>query len=227
MSEFPEETAGSLPIANHREHRHAVGVSNDSPFSGPTCAAALLAGVCACLWWPFLPAWPLLVLSLLAGIALAWRARRARVLGVLLLGFGFAGLHAAAALHRQIPAALEGKAHEVSGRIVGLPLHEVRRTRFEFVVDADPTQPPALRGKRLRIGSFDDDPRNRAGLVAGSRWRFHVQLRVPQALRNPGGNDGEMQAMAARIAATGYVLEPALAGKAGRPEKMRPPEVPV
>ncbi len=217
MSEFPEETAGSLPIANHREHRHAVGVSNDSPFSGPTCAAALLAGVCACLWWPFLPAWPLLVLSLLAGIALAWRARRARVLGVLLLGFGFAGLHAAAALHRQIPAALEGKAHEVSGRIVGLPLHEVRRTRFEFVVDADPTQPPALRGKRLRIGSFDDDPRNRAGLVAGSRWRFHVQLRVPQALRNPGGNDGEMQAMAARIAATGYVLEPALALRLAAP----------
>ena len=130
---------------------------------------------------------------------------------MLLFGFGFAGLHAASALHRQIPAALEGKAHDLSGRIVGLPLHELRRTRFEFVVDGDARQPAELRGKRLRIASYDDDPQKRSGLIAGSRWRLQVQLRAPQALRNPGGNDGEKQAMAARIAATGYVLESALA----------------
>lgn len=180
-------------------------------------AMALLAGACACLLLPALPAWPLLLALLLAGIALAGRVDRIRIAGVALFGFGFAGLHAASALHRQIPASLEGKANDLSGRIVGLPLHETRRTRFEFVVDADTTQPEALRGKRLRLASYDDDPGKRAGFIAGGRWRFQVQLRAPQALRNPGGNDGEKQAMAARIAATGYILETALARRLAPP----------
>ena len=184
---------------------------------GPISALTLLTGIGACLSLPMLPAWPLLAMALLAGIAIAWRSRRARILGVLLLGFGFAGLHAAFALHQQIPVALEVKANDVSGRIVGLPLHETSRTRFEFVVDGDAGQPAELRGKRLRIASFDDDPRVRAGFVAGSRWRLQVQLRAPQALRNPGGNDGEKQAMAARIAATGYLLESALATRLAPP----------
>ena len=178
---------------------------------GPTCALALLCGIGACLSLPRLPAWPLLAIAMAAGIAIAWRRRGARVIGMALFGFGFAGLHAASALHQQIPASLEGKAIDLSGRIVGLPLHEARRSRFEFVVDGDPGQPAELRGRRLRIASYDDDPRKRAGLVAGSRWNVQVQLRAPQALRNPGGNDGEKQAMAARIAATGYILEAALA----------------
>lgn len=184
---------------------------------GPVCAIALLAGIGACLALPGLPAWPVLALSLASGIAIAWRSPPAGLVGVLLFGFGFAGLHAASALHRQIPGALEGKAHDLSGRIVGLPLHDARRTRFEFLVDGDATQPAALRGKRVRLASFDDDPDARAGLAAGSRWRFQVQLRAPQALRNPGGNDGEKQAMAARLAATGYVLESALATRLAPP----------
>lgn len=178
---------------------------------------ALLAGVCACLWLPVLPAWPLLLALALAGIALARRVDRIRIAGVALFGFGFAGLHAAAALHQQIPGALEGKAHDLSGRIAGLPLHDPRRTRFEFLVDGDAAQPAALRGKRLRIASYDDDANARSALTAGSRWRFQVQLRAPQALRNPGGNDGEKQAMAARLAATGYVLEAALARRLAPP----------
>jgi competence protein ComEC len=192
-------------------------VSNHIPLFGPACAVALLAGTCACLWMPALPAWPLLFALLLAGVALARRAAAARIAGVVLFGFGFAGLHAVSALHLQIPRALEGKANDVRGRVVGLPLHEARRTRFEFVVDDDSRQPRALRGKRLRIASFDDDPQVRVGFIAGSRWRLQVQLRAPQALRNPGGNDGEKQAMAARIAATGYVLESALATRLAPP----------
>ena len=63
-----------------------------------------------------------------------------------LFGFGFAGLQATSALHQQVPAAWQGKSHDVSGRIVGLPIHEARRTRFEFIVDGDTRQPAALRG---------------------------------------------------------------------------------
>ena len=191
--------------------------SNAASLFGPTSALALLAGVGACLWLPGLPAWPVLAVLLLVGIALARRGGSLRIAGVLLFGVGFAGLHAAHALHQQIPAALEGRALEPSGRIVELPLHEPRRTRFEFVVDADAAQPQALRGKRLRIAWYDDELSARTALVAGSRWRLPLKLRPPQALRNPGGNDGEKQAMAARIAATGYVLEPALARRLAPP----------
>ena len=131
--------------------------SNAASLFGPTSALALLAGVGACLWLPGLPAWPVLAVLLLVGIALARRGGALRIAGVLLFGVGFAGLHAAHALHQQIPAALEGTALEASGRIVELPLHEPRRTRFEFVVDADAAQPQALRGKRLRIAWYDDE----------------------------------------------------------------------
>ncbi|QIL20489.1 DNA internalization-related competence protein ComEC/Rec2 [Thermomonas sp. HDW16] len=202
----------SIPISARRAWSWPqIRVAAVPALSGPACATALLAGIGACLALPWLPAWPLLALALLAGIGIAWRWREARVAGVLLFGFGFAGLHATYALHQQIPLTLEGKPNTISGRIVDLPLHEARRTRFEFVVDGDAGQPADLRGKRLRLAWFDQDPKARAGLIAGSRWQLQVRLRAPQALRNPGGNDGEKQAMAARIAATGYVLEPASA----------------
>ena len=184
---------------------------------GPACATALLAGVCACLRLPGLPPWSLLAALPVAGIVLAWRGGKTRLAGIALCGFAFAGLHAAHALLQQIPRALEGRALELDGRVVELPLHETRRTRFEFVVDGDASQPTDLRGKRLRLAWFDEDPKARARLVAGSRWHFPLQLRAPQALRNPGGNDGEKQAMAARIAATGYVLEPVLAHRIAAP----------
>ena len=187
------------------------------PIAGPVSAIALLAGVCTCLWLPVLPAWPLLTMSLLVGIVMTMRDGWLRIAGIFVFGFAFAGLHVAHALHQRIPSALEGKALQLSGRIVELPVHEPRRTRFEFVVDDDAAQPQALRDRRLRIAWYEDDPQARAGLVAGSRWHLPVQLRAPQSLRNPGGSDGEKHAMAARIAATGYVLEPALARRLAPP----------
>ncbi len=181
------------------------------PWFGPACAVAWLAGCTGCLLMPGLLPWPVSLCVLITGIWLAWRGGRLRLLGMLLAGLGFTGLHAAYALHLQLPLALEKKVLTVSGRIDDLPVHEARRTRFEFVVDDDVAQPPVLRGTRLRVGWFDDDLQAREVLRAGSRWRLPLRLRAPQGLRNPGGGDGEKQALAARITATGYVLEPALA----------------
>jgi competence protein ComEC len=172
---------------------------------------ALLAGCTGCLLMPTLLPWLVSIGLLLVGIWLAWRGGRLRLLGMLFVGFGFTGLHAAHALDMQLPLALENKVMTVSGYIDDLPVHESRRTRFEFLVDDDEAQPPALRGTRLRVGWFDDDMRAREVLRAGSRWRLPLRLRAPQGLRNPGGGDGEKQALAARITATGYVLEPSLA----------------
>ena len=187
------------------------------PLFGPLSAAALLAGVTGGLLLPGLPATGWLIVLLLSGLALLLRGDRWRLIGILLFGVGFAGLHADHVLRSQLPAELGRRALEIEGRIAELPMHESRRTRFEFVVDDDPSQPEALRGKRIRLGWFDEDLKARARLQAGSRWAFPVELRAPMGLRNPGASDGEKHALAARIAATGHVMEPVLARRLAPP----------
>ena len=58
-------------------------------------------------------------------------------------------------------------------------MHEARRTRFEFVVEAGPD---GLQGRRLRLGWFDEDASARRALQAGSRWSMPVLLRAPRGL---------------------------------------------
>ncbi|MBZ0088108.1 MAG: DNA internalization-related competence protein ComEC/Rec2 [Thermomonas sp.] len=187
------------------------------PLFGPHCAVALLAGAGCCLLLPvFPPHWLLLVL-LVPGAACVWRWTALRPLGVFLLGVAFAGLQATAVLAAQLPNSLQGKPLTLSGQIRDLPVSEPRRTRFEFVVDADVRQPEALRGKTLRLSWYDDDPQPRAALRAGSRWELPVRLRAPRGLRNPGGSDAERYALAARIAATGHVVKPLRAHRRAGP----------
>lgn len=186
-------------------------------YSGPACAATFLAGVTASLLSPALPPIWVLVAALVAAVVLAWRMPRLRLAGAFLFGLAFAGLHADASLRGQLPVELEGRALTVRGTIAELPLHEPRRTRFEFVVDDAAGQPDALRGKRLRLGWFEQEMQGRARLQAGSRWEFPVELRAPRGLRNPGGGDGEKGALADRIAASGHVMEPVLARRLAPP----------
>ncbi|MFC3551788.1 DNA internalization-related competence protein ComEC/Rec2 [Lysobacter cavernae] len=182
-----------------------------TPPFGIITAAALLAGVVACLWLPRLLPWPLSLLLLLAGLAWWWWGPRWRGCGPVLLGFGLAGLHAAHALSLQLPPSWEKREVVLSGRIVDLPEHEIRRTRFLFRVDRDRAQPALLRGRDLRLAWYDDDPASRNALKAGQHWRLAVRLRAPRGLRNPGGFDAEKYALAQRITATGYVRDPARA----------------
>ena len=186
------------------------------PLFGPASAVCLLAGVGGCLALPVLPPAWWLACGLLVGLALAMRPGHLRLPGVLAFGFALAGLHATHALALQLPADLEREALVVRGQLIELPMHEVRRTRFGFRVDDSDGIPDALRGQRLRLAWYvDEDPvvaaRQRDALRAGSRWELPVRLRAPRGLRNPGGGDSEKHAMANRIAASGHVLEPALA----------------
>lgn len=189
-----------------------------TPPFGIAAAAALLAGVVACLWLPGLMPWPLSVSLLLGAGALWWRRPRWRLAAAFAFGFALAGLHAAHALARQLPGSWDKRDAVVTGRIADLPEHEPRRTRFLFETDRDPALPEPLRGRRLRLSWYDDDPAVRARLLqAGQRWRLQVRLRAPRGLRNPGGADAEKHMLAQRIAATGYVRAPALA------ERLRAP----
>ena len=192
-----------------------------TPF-GAASAVALLSGVGACLLLPALPLWPLLALLLACGLAWWWRGRHARWLGPLLVGFGWVGLHVAVVLSAQLPPTWEQHDIAVEGRIVNLPQAEMRRTRFQFRVDDAPAQPlPPLQGKLLQLSWYDDygatEPGPRAKLQAGARWKFQVRVRAPRGLANPGGFDSERHALAQRIAATGYIREPATATRLAAP----------
>ncbi|MFL6593331.1 MAG: DNA internalization-related competence protein ComEC/Rec2 [Luteimonas sp.] len=176
----------------------------------PLQALALLSGAGACLLLPRLPPWPWLAAAFAVGFGLWLRGGRGRLVGVFACGLGLAGLHAASILAQQLPMSLEQHEVTIDGRVLDLPQREARRTRFAFQVDADASQPAALRGKRLQLAWYDDfdvhPPRPpRLAVQAGSRWRLCVRLRAPRGLRNPGGFDGEKQALADRIAATGYL----------------------
>lgn len=176
---------------------------------GTAVAAAMLCGVCACLGLPALPPRALLVVSVCVGLVLWWRRDAWRVGGALLVGFGWAGLHAAWALSAQLPVQWEKRDLVIEGRIVGLPQAEARRTRFDFLADACPGARAPGCGRRLQLSWYDDfgaaAPGPRTQLHAGARWRLVVQLRAPRGLANPGGFDSERYALSRRVAATGYV----------------------
>ena len=183
----------------------------------PLQALVLLSGACACLLLPRLPPWPLLAAAFAAGFGLWLRWGRGRLVGVFACGLGLAGLHAASTLAQQLPKSLEQHQFTFEGRVLDLPQREARRTRFAFRVDADASQPAALRGKQLHLAWYDDSKAqpgtrpSRLALHAGSRWRLCATLRAPRGLRNPGGFDGEKQALADRTAATGYLCGAAAA----------------
>ena len=203
-----------------------------TPILGIPVALALLAGVMTCLWLPWLVPWELSLVLLITGSSgwIGWprfrfpwhhvercaNASRRRALGAFICGFALTGLHAVHALDVQLPAALEKHETIVHGRILDLPQHEPRRTRFLFEVDADETVLPELRGRTLRLAWYDDEhrhdaPHPRFQLKAGQRWSLPVRVRAPRGLRNPGGADAEMYAMAQRLTATGYVYAPEMA----------------
>lgn len=194
----------------------------------PRNAVALLTGILACLWLPF-PSPRLLIVDIFAlAILFACGSGWRRTLAVACFGFALAGTHLQLGLSRQLPVAMEHRTVEVQGTVRELPVHEPRRTRFVLEVDDAASQSQALRGKRLRLAWYDDfdniahrDPSHngapslknapRHRLAAGSRWRLMVKLRAPRGLRNPGGVDGEKHALMERIAATGFVRDPASA----------------
>lgn len=189
----------------------AQAASRGVPVLGLHSALAILAGVVSCLLLPTLPPVPVLLVMGAIALVLWRRSGRWRLAGTGLLGAVYAGLVASATLAAQLPATWQGASLRVRGQIVELPVHEARRTRFQFRVEDAPDMPAVVAGRMLRLVWYDEDPRPRHRLRAGSRWELTVRLRPPRGLRNPGGSDAEMYALLARLAATGNVQAPATA----------------
>jgi len=180
--------------------------------TGPAVAALLVAGAALTLQLPVLPpSWLLwMALALAVAVLTWWRCSGwLRLPAALVIGLALCGLHAASSLALRWPVAEPRADVVVEGEVIGLPVQEAGRTRFVLRVDAEDAMPEGLRGKTIRLAWYDA----RAGGVdtrrfevdAGSRWRFSARLRPPRGLRNPGSADAGRQAMAQRLAASGYV----------------------
>ncbi|AOD15244.1 competence protein [Xanthomonas fragariae] len=192
-------------------------------------ALALLLGVVVCAWSPTVLPRALYAMCMCigasgVGVTLWLRPQRFALpiaIAMALFGFGLMGWQVASALQLQLLPQDEAREVGVRGQIVGLPVAEQRRTRFQLRVDDDQKQPAALRGKLLQLAWYDDFGAEhigpRAALHAGASWRLRLKLRAPRGLRNPGGFDAERQALAQVIAATGYVRVPAAARQVAMP----------
>src|SRR5688500_3700532 len=100
------------------------------PRFGLSAAGLMLSGASGCLLLPQLSPWPLAALCLLLGVAMWWRGIRLRLLGPLLVGFGWTSLHAAFVLSGQLPQDWEKQDLKIEGQVIDLPQPQARRTRF-------------------------------------------------------------------------------------------------
>lgn len=190
--------------------RDGVPAAVPLPLFGKACAAALLVGVCVIVLAPQLLPRGLGMVAVGVGLLVWCWPSRWRWLGAALLGVGCACLHGHTALARQLPAAAGGD-HVLQGRVISLPEHGGRSSRFLFRVDDDPALPVEVRDRVFAMGwharsDSSEDPRRR--VQAGARWRLHARLRPPRGLRNPGGFDAERHALLQGVAGSGQVREP-------------------
>ena len=194
-------------------------------------ACGLLAGIVGLQLLRELPSgWWVLGGVLAVAPLLIWRP--GRIFAITALGFGWAWLHAQAALNSRLDPILEGQDLEVIGVIASIPQRKPRFTRFVFDLDAAcaeglparlsqvlPTmrQLAAARQRlpeRVRLSWYDDVPELRAGQC----WRMTVRLKRPRGFMNPGGFDYEKWLYQKGIGATGYVrLKPAAVRLADSP----------
>ena len=166
--------------------------------------------------WPV--AWyGLALVAGLAGVIVAWRWRRAFVLGLigaLALAVGASGWRASAHLADGLPEALEGRDLVVTGVVASLPQRSASGLRFRFEPDAAMLDGQAVRVPQLLAlgwykGLHEDAAltQPQSELRAGQRWRFTLRLRQPHGNLNPHGFDYELQLFEQGVRATGYVRD--------------------
>ncbi len=217
----PADDADSVAVPIHMPRSSSVVSAVPLPVFGKACAASLLGGVCAVVFAPLLLPVALGWCCVVVGVC-AWAGwPRGRCCGALLLGAGWAALHGHAGLAAQLPASTVPAEYALRGRVVDLPQHGERSTRFRFRIDDDAGMPVPLRGRDVTLSWHDpaksQAQRGRHALRAGARWALNARLRPPRGLRNPGGFDAERHALLQGVAGSGYVTTPLQARALGLP----------
>jgi competence protein ComEC len=161
-------------------------------------AVSFGVGTLVCNRLPELPsaAW-LVVLIMLVLLLLSHR--RSRWLVAVVLGFGWAWLHASQQLNREwIP--LPGHDYPVQGVVAEFPDYAAGRSVFVLKVRS----PKSIAfPQRLRLSWYDPEQAPQLG----DELRLSVRLKRPQGSLNPGGFDFERWLFVNDIGATGYVRE--------------------
>lgn len=166
-------------------------------------AAGLAGGAVAAMAQARLPpswiSWSLAAIGLV--VLFAWP--RWRWIAALVLGFGWANLHAGWGMAERLPFALEGADLVVEGQVIGLPQRRADQVRFEFVASGGEGEAAQLAGRKLRLSWY----RSEVMPAPGSEWRLALRLQRPRGLVNPGGFDFERHALERGIAASGHVRD--------------------
>ena len=140
---------------------------------GPEWIIAGVVLLAACVWWH------------------NWKCL------MFLAGLFWAAFFANIGLNDRLSEDLEGKIIKVSGRVMGLPVPNEQRVRFDLAVH------PRVNGlpSRLRLSWYYPE----RAVKAGQTWDFAVKLKRPHGSLNPGGFDYERWLFSEGIGATGYV----------------------
>lgn len=175
----------------------------------PISLFAFALGAAALQLSPVLPhrVFGIFFLFLIAFAMRCWPS--ARLPAALMLGAVFAALVGDYDLSRRLPTNLSGQTGEITAMITGLPERKNKDWHFEAEVLSS-RDFPMLRSEKVKLAWYRSD----AKLQSGDLWRFQVKLRVPNGVQNPGGFDGEKQALQKRWMAQGYVKNDAKNRKA-------------
>ncbi len=147
-------------------------------------------------YWPALPGAAVAVMLLACGVLLL--PTRVQVIGGLLLGMAYGigwGHHS---LSHHLPDPLTPSDYTVIGEVVGIPVADSGRTRFNLKLQQSPAH---LKLKQLRLSWYQHS----AVLEPGQVWQLPVRLRRPRGNVNPGGFDYQGWLLGQGISATGYV----------------------
>lgn len=171
----------------------------------PINISAFALGIAGLQLFPVLPdaSFSIFLLSTAAAALLYWPKQAAY--SALCAGLCYASLSAENALAQRLPLPQSGTAGTATVEIIGLPVRDGQQWHFQARILASEDF-STLTGRKIKLSWY----RTKKTVKPGDIWRFHLLLRTPNGVQNPGGFDTERRALQERIAAQGYIKKQAV-----------------
>lgn len=166
----------------------------------PINIAAFAFGIATLQLFPVLPDTYFSIFLLTAALASLLHWPKQAVLAAWCIGLCYAALSAQHVLSQRLPLPQSGQTGVATVEVTGLPEHDAEQWNFQARILFS-EKFPGLVGENIKLTWY----RSREELKPGDVWRFHMLLRTPNGVQNPGGFDSEQRALQERIAAQGYI----------------------